>query len=264
MKALRIQPNVIVLDADAQASARNYVSFRIEYEARSGAMRLWGSRTYLAAVVAGERSLSGGDLPGRHAPHYRYLLRMFLAELGGLGVDHTLIRARRRKLVLVFGDRSDYSDDELQALTDRQSRTAAQWCALWAGSPRAATRRMVAFSANTSAETLAVLADDRSVLVRRAVARHPAVADEAVLKICKDEDPKVRGALLWRDQLPADALMLLMADKDALVRAIARRHPSCPPEYQALVRISDLAAPPAPIWVKLPRWWPAAPPAPSP
>lgn len=251
-----IQPHTLVLDAGARDRALSFTAVRIEVGWPGQTQRLWGSHTYLAALVAGERSVAGTDLQRRHAPRYRHLVRVWLADLAAAGVPYEIYTARRGKRTLILGGRGKRTDADIQRLIDAEARPIASWCALWAQSPRWRTRQLVARSPHTPADVRALLAVDASVYVRRAVVGCPATPITLLRRIAEtDPHPRVRGALLWRDDLPADIVTTLLAHPEPHVRGLASHHPACPEEYRMLAHLASSGT----RWhhqiIRYPGWW---------
>lgn len=250
-----IQPHTLVLDADARDRALACTAVRIEVGWPGGPQTLWGSHTYLAALVAGERSVAGTGLPRRYAPRYRELVTAWLAAVAAGGVPYEIYTARRRKQVLVFGARDGRRGTDIQRLIDADARPASQWCALWASSPRWRTRQLVARSSHTPDDVRVLLAHDRSALVRRAVAGCPATSPALLRHLAADPHPRVRGALLWRDDLPADIVTILLADPEAYVRGLAIHHPACPDDYRMLAQVASSDTRWQQHIIRFPGWW---------
>lgn len=251
-----IQPNTLVLDPSAEHAAVARIGVRIEVGWPGERQTLWGSRSYLAAIVAGERAVAGTDLPRHHAPRYRELVTAWLAAVAAAGVANEIYTARRGKRVLVLGARHGRSDADLQALIDAEARPIASWCTLWAQSPRWQTRRLVAWSPHTPADVRAQLAVDQSVHVRRAVVGCPASPIALLRRIAEtDPHPRVRGALLWRDDLPTEVVAVLLGDPVAHIRGLASHHPRCPADYRLLAQLADTHATWANDLLSYPLWW---------
>lgn len=252
----RLQPHTVVLDADARDRALSCTAVRISVGWPGETQRLWGSTTYLAAIVAGERSVAGTDRPRHYAPRYRELVTAWLAAVAAAGVANEIYTARRGKRVLVLGARHGRSDADLQALIDAEARPIASWCTLWAQSPRWQTRRLVAWSPHTPADVRAQLAVDQSVHVRRAVVGCPATPITLLRRIAEtDPHPRVRGALLWRGELPTEVVTVLLGDPVAHIRGLASHHPGCPADYRLLAQLADTHATWANDLLSYPLWW---------